>query len=241
MLINRLRWLREKEDDGKSGGSGGNTDKSLEELRKENEQLKAKHKELEPKIAKLEDAENKRIEAAKKKAEDDKKKEVGAEKLLEERTEQLKSSEERVAVLEKRERDRVKEAFDALPEEVQEAIGGLEKTLSLEDWSKLVEKQQAFVSKVTAKDEEGSGGSSSGGFMKPGAGKDNKGYVPTPKAAEILASLGKGEEAVTKLLVTKHKDEQTGQVAIRFGRQVGQFFKDMRKVPVRRVSVSGQK
>ena len=80
----------------------------------------------------MEDAERKRAEEANKREEDKRKKEVGADVLLKEKDEALKTTAARLEALEKRERERVDAAFENLPEELREAIAPLKDALPVD-------------------------------------------------------------------------------------------------------------
>ena len=230
---------------GGSTGAGGERDRSkgpagdrdaknvsaeYSALRDENEALRGKLKDLDPKIAKLEAAEKDRFEKIAKQEEDRRKKEIGADKMLEEKDTALKSATERLAALEKRERDRVDETFSELPEELREGIASFKDRLPLEEWSSLVSKQEAVAEKLAEKRIVAPG------FRTPGGDRGPQGYEPSEKAKEILEDLGKGLDTLKSLAITEQVDEKTRQYGIRVSKQVRSFFKDMNKQPVYRLS-----
>jgi len=228
LKFGRPLWLREKEDDGK-GGSGApankneNDTKTAEALAAENKALKSQLEGLAPKLSKLEEAEARREAAAKKAEEDKRKKELGVEKVLEEKDAVLKTTVEKLAAYEKREKDRVEAIFAKLPEAAQQAIEPLKSKLDLVDWGELVEKQLAIVGDGEKKGED----SSVSTFLKPGGSTTRSAHEPSAKTREILEAIGKGDAMTGKLKVTREVDPESGVRTVKFSRHVREFFKDM--------------
>lgn len=214
--------------DGKGGdASGGSQDPA--KLAAENAALKAQLAAVGPRLKAIEDADKKAADARSKADDDRKKKELGADAVIKEKDEKLRTAEDRLASLEKRARERIDAQFAALPEQVREVIGELKDKLQLDDWETLVGKHSLLAAESTSTTDEEK---KMGLFIKPGGTGGGK-YELKQKTREILDSLAVQYDPneVNHRVVTRVRDDESGAVTTRFTKQVKTFFGDMTKYP----------
>lgn len=204
------------------------TEQTLESVLKEKAALEQKLKDVEPLLPKVKqvlDAEEKRKEDEKKKAEEKALKDKGAEKILAEKNGEIEAISKRLAEYEAKEKARIDEMLETLPEDAKEVVLPLKDKLSLNDFASIVEKQ---IKITQPKGDQEKSDTLQSKFLNPSTtSKPGSKYELTAKGREILESLGRDTKSAEIMFVNRAKDEESGAMVSKFTRHIQPFFSDM--------------